>query len=121
MAGHNHARVTERTAIALRTVTLKHRDAMTFARAMQRGGEADGTRTDDENAFAHGSLANAPTEWVSVFEQQRGFGVDVRCAGNDGQDFAASAIMPAKFAGKLAAQNALLNPRFAFGQLAIGG
>ena len=58
MARHNHARVAERTAVALRAVAFQHGYAMTFARAMQRTEMSDRARANDDNVFTHDLILN---------------------------------------------------------------
>src|SRR5512146_57335 len=69
------------------------------------------------SAFRGLPLSNAELKRILFVEEQRRFGVDVGCAANRRDDLLALATVAAD---ELAAKNAFLNPRLAFGQFAVG-
>src|ERR1041385_1847294 len=74
--------------------------------------------------FSSGSpraCGDAPAERVFPIEQQSGFAVHERTAGDDRLDFFRSAVQPAEFSGERAAEDAFLNPRRALGEFAVSG
>ena len=72
-------------------------------------------------ALVLGVVTNAPAERITFIEQKNGFGIDEGGASNCGRDFPGRAVKPAETTGERAAENAFLNPRFAFLKFFVGG
>src|SRR5437879_6299250 len=71
--------------------------------------------------IAVGILADAPTERITLIQQQGGLGIDKGGASNGGSDFSRRAVQPAKSPRKGAAEDAFLDPGFALFEFCVGG
>src|SRR5436190_9455163 len=66
-------------------------------------------------------LSDSPAERVALVDELRAFRVDVSDAPDRGRDPAVRAVEPSVRSGERAADDALLHPRRALGELAVGG